>query len=146
MLAYITFIYIYTCVSFVIYIYIYIYLCCLLLIAYCFAFCSLPVASCLLHIGFIVFFFGANFKSGQHSANKKHYSMHPYSSVCIRMYSYASITHLFAPIGLHTLPLCIRTQLFNTRFRRTSQKSQNVKAAKFELRSASKNKSQYDPI
>ena len=37
-------------------------------------------------------------------------SMHPNASVCIHMYSCASVTHPYAPIRLHALKLPIRTQ------------------------------------
>ena len=53
--------------------------------------------------------------------------MHQSASVCIRMRSYASVTHPYAPICLATLPLRIQLLLFKHMF---AEMSQHVRVSK----------------
>ena len=59
-------------------------------------------------------------------------SMHQYAPVCIRMYSYASVTHPNAPICFHTPPLRIPTPIF-TLFQSKPVKSRTQQKHKFRL-------------
>ena len=58
-------------------------------------------------------------------------SVHPDASASIRMHSYASVTHPYAPICLHTPPLRIRTLIFNTHFSENVKKTTNCTNPKF---------------
>ena len=55
--------------------------------------------------------------------------MHPYASLCIRMYSHASVRHPYAPIiilFLHAPPLRIQTLILNTPFHRGRSKGTHM--------------------